>query len=186
MGHIAPLDPRLGTLPAGTDELLLRQRLEAAEAEMANRQCVALAKVAVDDHRSVRQWRRGANVLSCRMPVGTPVATFLDRDGVESHLYDGGVGVGAPGNMTSHAAVLIDYLTDADGEPEAILVFDQHALLDEMRRMIYPVDDAAFGTGNAANYHAILTPELAPLGGETNPYWAIWSRTASQRVLNLT
>ncbi|AXS40278.1 hypothetical protein [Breoghania sp. L-A4] len=181
MGHIAPLDPRLETLTVGSDERVLRARLSAVEPEMANRQCVALVKAAVGDHRSVRQWQRGANVLSCRLPIGTPIATFLDREGGDSHLYDGGVGVGAPGNLTSHAAVLIDYIDGPDGRPEAILVFDQHALLTEIRRMIYPVDDTAFGTGNAANYHAILTSELTPIGGTANPYWKTWSRTAPPR-----
>ena len=170
MGHLAPLDPRLATMPVRSGERRLRARLEQGlAASQSNRQCVSLAKVAVSDFRSVQAWRRGPGVLAARWPIGTPLATFLDRDGNGSHLYDGGVGVGAPGNMTSHAAVLVDYIDGPDGAPEAILVLDQHALLDAIRRMIYPVDAAAFGTGNAANYHLIADAEGRFLGGTANP-----------------
>ncbi|WP_321344951.1 hypothetical protein [Breoghania sp.] len=170
MGHVGPLDPRLRTTPVLPHERELKARLLALEGMMANRQCVALAKVAVEDFRSVRDWRRGESILARRMPAGTPIATFLDREGRDSHLYDGGVGVGAPGNMTSHAAVLIDYLCAENGQPDAILVFDQHALLDGIRRMIYPVDASLFGTANAANYHAIVDANMRPLGGMANPF----------------
>ena len=75
MGHVAPLDPRLGTIPVGSDERLLQIFLEAAlETTRSNRQCVSLAKVAVDDFRSVREWRRGPSVLAARWPIGTTVS----------------------------------------------------------------------------------------------------------------
>lgn len=165
MGHAAPLDPRLATLPVGRTEARLRSRLAAMLEETgANRQCVSLAKAAAGDFRSVREWRRGPNVFSQRFPAGTPIATFLDREGNDSPLYDGGVGVGAPGNMTSHAAVLVAYLDGADGLPEGILVLDQHALLDDIRRMIFRADPKQFGTGNARNYYVIEDREGLPLG----------------------
>ncbi|GAB5378387.1 MAG: hypothetical protein AcusKO_48490 [Acuticoccus sp.] len=172
MGHDGPLDPRLKTLPVGRPERALQTHLARCAAEsMPNRQCVALVKAAVGDFRSVREWRRGPNVLSRRLPPGTPIATFLDREGVDSPFYDGAVGVGAPGNMTSHAALLIDYVEGRDGKPDAILVFDQHALLDDFRRMIYPADDRLFGTANARNYFAILDADAQPIGGPSNPFW---------------
>lgn len=170
MGHIAPLDPRLAAIPVGRTEARLRQRLATVLLETgANRQCVSLAKAAAGDFRSVREWRRGPNVFSQRFAPGTPIATFLDREGNDSVLYDGGVGVGAPGNMTSHAAVLVAYIDGSDGLPAGILVLDQHALLDDIRRMIYHVDPTQFGTGNALNYYLIEDRTGIPLGRAATP-----------------
>ncbi|MEO0893996.1 MAG: hypothetical protein AAFY35_15450 [Pseudomonadota bacterium] len=164
MGHVGPVDKRVHHLPQSQAERQLAARLRANKGRMANLQCVALAKLAVEDFRSVQCWRRGEPVLSKRFPLGTPIATFLDRDGGDSLLYDGGVGVGAPGNMTTHAAVLIDYIEGADGAVDGILVLDQHALLDGFRRMIYPVDASAYGTATATNYFTIHDETGTPLG----------------------
>jgi len=171
MGYIAPIDPRVYELPASREEMRLRRWLLSNEPRMGNRQCVSLAKLAAEDFRSVRCWRRGLPVLSARLPIGTPIATFMDRKGKDSEHYDGGVGVGAPGNMTTHAAIFIDYVTDANGTVEAILVFDQHALLTEFRRMIYPVDPSAFGTATASNYYVINDEDGVPLGARSNSCW---------------
>lgn len=172
MGHIAPVDRRVHSLPVSPDERELTHRLRANEDRMGNRQCVSLAKLAVEDFRSVRCWRRGEPILASRVPTGTPIATFMDRSGAESELYDGGVGVGAPGNMTTHAAVLIDYIEDSAGRVDAILVLDQHALLEGFRRMIYPVNPSVYGTGTATNYYTIFDEDQLPLGGVNNPSWA--------------
>ena len=165
MGHVGPVDKRVHQLPQSKAERQLAARLQAGHGRMGDLQSVSLAKLAVDDFRSVRSWRRGDPVLSKRFPPGTPIATFLDRDGKDSALYDGGIGVGAPGNMTTHAAVLVDYIEGADGEIDGILVLDQHALLDGFRRMIYPVDWAAYGTATATNYFTIHDDTGTPLGG---------------------
>lgn len=167
MGHIAPVDPRVHRLPISDAERQISQWLLSNEHLMDNRQCVSLAKLAVNDFRSVRCWRRGESVLSSRLPIGTPIATFMDRQGEDSELYDGGIGVGAPGNMTTHAAVLTDYIEDDFGHIEAILVLDQHAELTEFRRMLYPVDPHAFGTATATNYYSILDEDGIPLGHTT-------------------
>ena len=178
MGHVAPSDPRLETLPVSEIESQLRQRLTSNLDQMPNLQCVSLAKLAVDDFRTVWTWRRGASVLSERLPPGTPIATFMNRDGVDSELYDAGEGVGAPGNMTTHAAVLVDYIENEDGVIDGILVFDQHALLTEFRRMIYPVDPTAFGTATASNYYTILDDAGLPLGGTNSPLWETYENAA--------
>ena len=178
MGHIAPEDPRINKIPKSTEEKLLYQRLLAGKDRMKNMQCVSLAKLSVEDFRSVYCWRRGIPVLSERLPPGTPIATFLNREGEESELYDGGVGVGAPGNMTTHAAVLIDYIKGTDNEVNGILVFDQHALLSHFRRMIYPIDPSTFGTASATNYYTIDDSDGFPLGGTHNPIWNLTNRAA--------
>ncbi|WP_319529856.1 hypothetical protein [uncultured Cohaesibacter sp.] len=159
------------TLPVSDEERQLEQRLLTLSKTMPNRQCVALAKAAVSDTRTVREWRKGQSVLERHWPAGTPIATFLNREGEDSHLYDGGVGVGIPGNMTSHAAVLIGYVEASGDDPDGILVFDQHGLLDGFRRMIYPVDHSLFGTSNAANYYVIVDEDNLPIGGQSNPCW---------------
>ena len=171
MGHVAPQDPRINSIPKSVEERRLYQTLLSGKERMKNMQCVSLAKLSVQDFRSVQCWRRGTSVLSERLPPGTPIATFMDRQGKDSELYDGGVGVGAPGNMTTHAAVLIDYIVNADNRVEAILVFDQHALLSDFRRMIYPVDSSAFGTATATNYYTIHDTDGIPLGSTNNPCW---------------
>ena len=66
---------------------------------LGNEQCVALAKAYVGSTASVRDWRRGVNALDGNLQPGTPIATFMDRQGNASTLYDGGVGVGAPKNQ---------------------------------------------------------------------------------------
>ncbi len=186
MGHLGPTDPRIEALPKSSAEQQLTNRLRAGKQQMGNLQCVSLAKLAVADFRSVRCWRRGEPVLSKRFLPGTPIATFLDRQGNESALYDGGIGVGAPGNMTTHAAVLVDYIEDDAGRVEAILVLDQHALLNDFRRMIYPVDLSAYGTATATNYFTILDDEGLPLGAAQNPNWTpgssdSWRHSAANR-----
>ncbi|WP_299329718.1 hypothetical protein [Parasphingopyxis sp.] len=173
MGHEAVLNPHIDAIPVGEAERELFHRLRANAHKMNNRQCVALAKLAVEDEATVVDWRRGDSILSRRMPVGTPIATFMDREGRDSDYYDGAVGIGAPGNMTSHAAVLIGYVSGALGVPDGILVLDQHALLPGMRRMVYPIDDTLFGTASANNYYAINGLDDRPLGGLANPYWKL-------------
>lgn len=137
-------------------------------------ECVVIAKVAVDALRTVGNWRRGHAAVDVILPPGTPLASFLDREGRPHPVYDGGVGLGKTGNQTTHAAVLAGYLVDAYGGILGIKVFEVYPGSNGVKRRIYPLDDSRFGTGNARNYNAILDHDLTPLGGTANPYWPIW------------
>ena len=138
---------------------------------MRNRECVALAKLVVGDTQTVREWRRGPVATELRLPTGTPVATFLDRDGGQSDLYDAGVGVGISGNFTTHAGVVMDYVPDGNGTIEGLRLFEIYPGSRGLRKRIYPNDPDLFGTRSACNYCAILGPDGLPLGGPANPLW---------------
>jgi hypothetical protein len=133
---------------------------------LSNPQCVALAKAYVGSNSSVTEWRRGSNVMDGTLKPGTPIATFMDRKGNPSSMYDGGQGVGAPGNHTTHAAVFLDYQRDGAGKITGIRVMEQYKGSGGAHERTYPV--GGFGTNNAANYHSINDKSGAPLGS-TNP-----------------
>ena len=151
--------------------------LDAQITYWGSEECVVIAKVAVDALRTVANWRRGPGVLDHALPTGTPLATFLDREGRPSPLYDAGIGLGKTGNRTTHAAVLAGYDLARGGTIRAIKVYEVYPGSGGVRRKLYPVDDSAFGTGNARNYHAILDHDLTPLGGAANPFFPIWQKT---------
>lgn len=144
----------------------VKQRIEKEFGNLSNPQCVALAKAYVGATGSVRDWRRGTNVMDGTLKPGTPIATFLDRKGNPSPYYDGGQGVGIEKNNTTHAAVFLDYKRDGSGKIIAIRVMEQFKGSHGARERTYPV--GGFGTHNAANYHSINNKDGAPLGSN-NP-----------------
>lgn len=136
-------------------------------------ECVALAKACVDAPGSVWHWERGDNAIDHVLPPGTPVASFLTRDGRTSRYYDAHEGVGISGNHTSHAAVVRDYIRAEDGRIEALRLFEIYPGSKGLRKRIYPVDDCLFGTRNARNFWAINDADGTPLGGLRNPYYRL-------------
>lgn len=138
------------------------ERIKSEFGHLSNPQCVALAKAYVGASGSVTDWRRGTNALDGTLRPGTPIATFMDRSGNPSTLYDGGQGVGAPGNHTTHAAVFLDYVRDGTGKITGIKVMEQYAGSGGAKEKIYPVGGS--GTGNAANYYSINDTKGVPLG----------------------
>ena len=140
----------------------LARRIGDTSPQLTNEECVELARKVAGIHEGVRDWRRGTGVSSTRLPVGTPVATFLDRAGRPSSLYDGGQGVGAPGNNTTHAAVLMGY-TD-----KGILVSEQYRGSGGPHVHEYLWNDPRGGEKAAENYFSINNLAGKP-AGDRNP-----------------
>ncbi len=95
------------------DQDQLSARIKALAPNLSSQECVALAMSAAGISGTVRDWRKGDSATGNRLPIGTPVATFLDRNGKPSDLYDGG-GIGKRGNNTTHAGVVAGYTPDGD------------------------------------------------------------------------
>lgn len=171
--EMPPLDP-----PSTEYDPILQDWFDLHVTYWRSEECVVLPKVAVNAMRSVAHWRRGVNAVDTILPPGTPVATFMGRRGQPSDLWDGGEGLGITGNNTTHAGVLAGYVLDGNGTVAALKLWELYPGCGmRTRRRIYPVDDTAFGTANARNYHAILEPSLLPLGGRDNPYFRLWLRS---------
>jgi hypothetical protein len=98
--------------PPGGDPALAA-RIQAIAPTLPNGECVTLVQKAAG-LPPVGLWARGANAVQNQLPIGTPVATFMDRAGNPSNRYDGGQGVGAPGNNTTHAGIVAGYTADGD------------------------------------------------------------------------
>ena len=157
--------------------------LNAHIAFWKSEECVVLPKVAVGAMRTVGRWRRGARAVDTRLPVGTPVATFLDRDGRPAERWDGGKGLGIAGNQTTHSGVLAGYLLDACGGVLGLKLWEMYPNCGlRARRRIYLLDDDRFGSGNARNYHVICEPDGRPLGGRDNPWFEAWAAQHSKRA----
>ena len=147
----------LATLP-GADERSVAAELQRLRPTLGSSECVALAKAAVGSRAGVSEWRRGDNVTSAPLAAGTPIATFMDRRGRPSDRYDGGQGVGARGNNTTHAAVFLGYA------PDGIRVAEQYAGSGGMHVHTYKYDDPRGGEKDARNYFSINDPTGNPLG----------------------
>jgi hypothetical protein len=141
----------------------LYDRIRALYPHLTNEECVELARKAAGIHEGVRDWRRGVNVNSANLPPGTPLATFMDRQGQPSDLYDGGQGVGAPGNNTTHAAVFMGYTKDG------ILVDEQYRGSGGPHLQEYKFGDKRGGEKDANNYFSINDLGGLP-AGENNPF----------------
>ena len=156
--------------------------LDAHANYWGSEECVVLAKFAVNAMRTVAHWRRGPCAVDVIMPAGTPLATFMDRNGHPSDQWDGGQGLGISGNFTTHSGVLAGYVLDSAETVVGLKLWEIYPGAGRVRRQIYPVDDTLFGTANARAYHAILDRDHAPLGGADNPYFALWSEAGSAVV----
>lgn len=165
--QLAPVTP----IPGESQERLAA-RIKAVNPYRSNQECVALAKASVGSNASVTSWRRGANAVQNQLPVGTPVATFMNRQGKASERYDAG-GTGSRGTQTTHAAVVAGYEKDKQGVVTGMQVWEQYAGSGGPRLKTYPVDSKKFGEKNASNYFAIeqegKNGERIALGGTNNP-----------------
>jgi hypothetical protein len=139
----------------------LYARIRATYPSLTNEQCVELVRKVTGISEGVTDWRRGTNVRDQRLPVGTPLATFMDRRGNPSQFYDAHEGVGAPGNNTTHAAILAGYTDDG------ILVAEQYVGAGPHLQE-YKFNDRRGGEKAAENYYSINNPQGQP-AGEHNP-----------------
>lgn len=155
----------------GESQQELANRIKSVAPHLKNQQCVTLAKAAVGSNDSVTTWRKGANATDNELPVGTPVATFMNRKGGASDRYDAG-GTGSPGTMTTHAATVAGYVKDKDGKITGMQVWEQYTGSGGPRLKTYPAGQG-FGEKNASNYHAVeqedKTGKRVALG-KSNPY----------------
>lgn len=152
----------LGTAGSETGDQLAA-RIRAVEPSLTNEQCVELARKVSGISETVTAWRKGQSATETRLPVGTPVATFLNRDGSPSDRYDGGAGVGAPGNNTTHAAIVAGYTPEGD-----LQLWEQYQGSGGPRLTTYKRGDARGGEKDANNYFSINGPNGQALGS-SNP-----------------
>lgn len=166
--------PSSGRWPETQFDPTYQRFLDAHVIYWGSEECVVLPKFAANALRTVANWRRGCRAVDVIMPMGTPVATFMDRRGKASDRWDGGEGLGITGNHTTHSGVLAGYLLDAYGSVIGLKLWEIYPGAGHVRRRIYPVDDSRFGTGNARAYHAIFDLDHTPLGDAANPYHPYW------------
>jgi hypothetical protein len=112
---------------------------------------------------SVWDWRRGVGVGEGNLPTATPVSTFMGRSGQPSEFYDAHQGVGAPGNNTTHTAILMGYTKDG------ILVEEQYVGSHGPQLHEYKWHDPRGGEKAAENYFSINDLSGLP-AGDNNPY----------------
>ena len=127
----------------------LYDRIRATYPHLSNEQCVTLVRAVAGIKENVWDWRRGVGVGEGNLPTGTPVATFLDRSGKPSEFYDAHQGVGAPGNNTTHTAILMGYTKDG------ILVSEQYVGSGGPQLHEYKWHDPRGGEKSAENYFAV-------------------------------
>ena len=154
---------------------------------LTNDQCVSLASAAVGiksgsmrEGGHVSEWRPGEDVMTGDIKPGTPISTFLDREGKQSSRYAGG-GIGTMGARLDHAAEFLKYLTDEKGKRTGMEVLEQFKgsaphIRDYYNNPIVTGDyrdknvryNPGFGENTAANYRAIKTASGEYLGGTAN------------------
>ena len=143
-------------------------RLDAARKSglLSNQQCVTLAKAWVGAPGSVLGWRKGEGAAAGTLQPGTPIATFLNRDGSQSDRYAGG-GTGTMGAKLDHAGVFMSYLKNAAGQHVGMKVLEQYQGSGGQR-----MKDYFFGRGqgeaNGSNYFAVKDGQGRYLGGANN------------------
>ncbi len=141
---------------------------------LTDEQCVTLAMAAVGVKKgsgqagaNVHEWRKGDGADAGTLKAGTPVATFLDRQGRETDRYAGG-GAGTPGAHLDHAGVFQKYVMDAYGKRIGMTIAEQYQGSHGVHLKDY-LFGKGFGEANGSNYHAVLGPDGKPLGGGQAP-----------------
>ncbi len=134
--------------PPGGDPALAA-RIQAIKPTLPNEECVTLVQKA-SGLPPVGMWARGANAVQNQLPIGTPVATFMDRAGNPSDRYDGGQGVGLPGNNTTHAGIVAGYTANGD-----LILWNQWKGSGGPVLTTYKRGDQGGGEKDANNYFAI-------------------------------
>lgn len=141
---------------------------------LTDEQCVTLAMASVGVRKgsgeagaNVHDWRKGDGADAGTLKPGTPVATFLNRDGSQSDRYAGG-GAGTPGAHLDHAGVFQKYVLDAYGKRIGMTLLEQYQGSRGAHLKDYLFGKGS-GEGNGSNYHAVLGPDGRPLGMGRNP-----------------
>ncbi|WP_237481013.1 hypothetical protein [Lichenibacterium dinghuense] len=86
----APASPNVPTARTGETTDQLAHRIQNLNPSMRSVEYVGLAWQAAGIKEGFRDWRAGGKVSDGSMPIGTPIATFMDRHGNQSDRYDGG------------------------------------------------------------------------------------------------
>jgi hypothetical protein len=158
---------------AGETPEQLAIRIGQIHPQLTSGQCVELAFKASGFSGTVRDIHRGPSAWANQVPTGTPVSTFMDRQGNPSLFYDGGVGVGAPGNGTTHMGVVAGYGKDPDTGKDGILIIEQY--VNRNGEHVPPharwldAGDPRGGEWDANNYYVPLDKANLPIG-ENDPY----------------
>jgi hypothetical protein len=141
--------------------------------QLTTGQCVELAFKASGFTGTTRDIHRGPSAWLNQVPTGTPIATFMDRQGRPSLFYDGGVGVGAPGNGTTHMGIVAGYGKDPATGKDGILIIEQY--VDSQGKHVPPharwldAGDPRGGEWDANNYYIPLDKNNLPIG-PNDPY----------------
>jgi uncharacterized membrane protein YgcG len=141
---------------------------------VTNQQCVSLATAAVGiklgsgrEGANVHDWRRGDAAQGGGLVAGTPISTFLDRQGRTTDLYAGG-GSGTMGAHLDHAAIFEKYIRNKGGAITGMDVAEQYKGSGGTHSRAY-MFGRGWGEGDAANYYAVKTASGGYLGGKANP-----------------
>jgi hypothetical protein len=141
---------------------------------VTNQQCVSLATAAVGiklgsgrEGANVHDWRRGDAAQAGGLKAGTPISTFLDRQGRTTDLYAGG-GSGTMGAHLDHAAIFEKYIRNKGGAITGMDVAEQYKGSGGTHSRAY-MFGRGWGEGDAANYYAVKTASGGYLGGKANP-----------------
>ena len=141
---------------------------------LSDEQCVTLAMGAAGirkgggaDGGNVHDWRKGDSAEGGDLKAGTPVSTFLNRDGSQADRYAGG-GSGTPGAGLDHAGVFDHYLLDKAGKRIGMAMAEQYSGSHGIHMKDYYFGKGA-GEKNGSNYFAVRDSRGNYLGGPNNP-----------------
>ena len=155
-----------GTVLGGLEDMKRRGLI-------SDQQCVTLGMAAVGIRKGVGQggnvhdWRKGDAAEAGGLKKGTPISTFLDRQGRETDRYAGG-GSGTPGAHLDHAGVFDHYTVDKNGRRTGFVMAEQYQGSGGVHMKAYGFHNG-YGEGDGSHYHAIQTPDGRYLGGDRNP-----------------
>ena len=143
---------------------------------ISDKECVTLAMGSVGIRKgqgnggNVHDWRVGDNPEDGTLKPGTPVSTFLDRQGHMADRYAVGSpgGGGTRGAHLDHAGVFETYLFDKAGKRIGFQMAEQYAKSRGVMEKKYYFHQGQ-GEGDASNYRAVKTQDGAYLGGRSNP-----------------
>lgn len=138
-------------------------------------ECVDLTRGVAGITQPVSQWYKDPNTNATNAPVGTPLATFMNRDGTASNRYDGTNGTdgknGISGNDTTHTLI-------SAGNMKAWEQSDGHA-----PHLVQLYNDDSHGKiYNANKLFAINDSKGQPLGAN-NPLAQANPATASPQAM---
>ena len=164
-------DPKNMKARPGESVEEMASRIKQMAPHMESEQCVALAKAAVNAPGSTKDWRRGEQVKGKDVPIGTPIATFMDPHGKTSDQYAGGTG-GKAGANRDHAGVFAGYEYDKNGNEIGYKIDEQYKGSGGPHIKSYRYGDKRGGEKDASNYYTINNKQGEPLGDKKlNPMW---------------